>query len=127
MKNSPWFILSIAITIISGAAFAQTESFRYESHGKRDPFVSLVGPDRTSATKLEDILSADEIRLEGIGRGAKGTRTAIVNGQILKVGDKIGEIEVRDISEKSISITISGKAAQVDLPERGGLNSEKQK
>jgi hypothetical protein len=104
--------------------WAQADYFRYESHGKRDPFVCLVGPEKTSSSRLEDVLSVEEVKLEGIGTGAKGGRTAILNGQILKTGDKVGEIEVVGIQEKSVILKISGKTVQVDLPEQGGFKSE---
>lgn len=125
LRKTRIITLTAAAALTGICAFAQTGLFKYESHGKRDPFVSLVGPEKTASTRLEDVLSADEIRLEGIGMGARGARNAIVNGQILKVGDRVGEIEVKDISEKSVTLTIGGKAAQIDLPEQGGFKIEK--
>jgi len=93
---------------------------QYEAHGKRDPFVSLVGPEKTTSLKLEDIMSVDDVRLEGIATGAKGSMTAIINGEILKQGDKVGEVEMRKISTRSVTIAIGGNTYEIKLPEQGG-------
>ena len=79
-----------AITSLAGA-----ENFEYNAHGRRDPFVSLVGPEKPAVTKLSDITSVEDIRLEGIVSGAKGEMAAIMNGEILKQNEKIGNIKVK--------------------------------
>ena len=65
------------------------ESFVYDGHGKRDPFMPLVSSDGLVITYDED-LSVNDLALEGIVADASGNNAAIVNGKIVKVHDQIG-------------------------------------
>lgn len=99
------------------------ENFHYYSHGKRDPFVPLVGREKPAVMKLEDITSAEEVKLEGIvGTGDK--RSAIVNGEIMEEGDKVGEIEIKKITKRAVTMTISDAEYTIPLYEEGGGKSE---
>ena len=118
-----FMIVMTAISVIL-EPLAHCEGFKYESHGRRDPFVSLVGPEKSTITKLEDITSIDDINLEGIAIGAKGHRIAIINGEMLKERDKVGDIELKAIGKKAVRISIGDKEYKVNLPEEGGQKSE---
>lgn len=101
------------------------ETVQYEFRGKRDPFVPLVGMDRPTVTKLEDISSVDDIKLEGIAF-AGGKRIALLNGEVLKEGDRVGDVEMKAVANKFVTISISGKSYDIYLPgEEGGSNSGK--
>ena len=113
----------LAISVIV-ASLGTCEDFQYESRGKRDPFVPLIGSDKPTIARLEDITSIDDINLEGIAVGAKGTRSAIINGEILNEGAKIGDIEIKKISNKMVTLFMGGKEHTVKLPEEGGAKSE---
>lgn len=115
--------LFLAVGVIL-ASVGTCEDFQYESHGKRDPFVPLVGSEKPTIAKLEDITSIDDINLEGIAVGARGIRSAIINGEILRQGSKVGDIEIRKIGNKMVTLSISGKEYTVKLPEEGGMRSE---
>ena len=106
--------------LIAGAPYAAAENFEYNAHGKRDPFVSLVGVERPTVTKLSDITSVEDMRLEGIVSGAKGEMAAMVNGEIIKVNDKIGDIVVKSITKAGVTLTVGGKEYKLKLPEVGG-------
>jgi hypothetical protein len=103
---------------------AESQIFRYESHGKRDPFVPLIGQDKAAAAGLIDVTSVEDIKIEGIAVRADGKRTAIINGELMKENDKVGEVEVVKIDPRSVTILISGKEFKVKLPEEGGSKSE---
>lgn len=103
---------------------AESQIFKYESRGKRDPFVPLIGQDKAAAAGLIDVTSVEDIRIEGIAVGTDGKRTAIMNGELMKEKGKAGEIEVVKIDPKSVTILISGKEFKVKLPEEGGPKSE---
>ncbi len=105
---------------------ALCDGFKYESRGKRDPFVPLVGGSRPTVVKLEDITSAEDIKVEGIAIGAKGKKVAILNAEFLREGDKVGEVELKKIENKFVTISIGGKSYNIYLPgEEGGVKSEK--
>ena len=105
----------ILITVLSVSA-AQA--------AKRDPFVPLIGQEKTQVTGLSDVASIEDIRLEGIAAGADGKKAVMMNGEILNENEKIGEVEVKKIETKSVTILISGKAFSLELPEEGGAKSE---
>ena len=57
------------------------EEFRYDSHGRRDPFVS------PGQTVTANQMGRGELRLEGVIVDPKGTSYAIVNSQIVREGE----------------------------------------
>jgi hypothetical protein len=115
------FFLALAMT-----AYVYAEGFQYESRGKRDPFVALIGSDRPTVTKLEDISSVDDVKLEGIAIDGKGRQIVILNGETLKENDKVGDVELKKIGKKSITILIGGKSYDIYLPgEEGGIKGGK--
>lgn len=127
-KRITWAIISLVIVsagLILAANFANPQEFKYDSRGKRDPFVPLIGPDRAVATDLDDITSIDDVRLEGIAVGAQGKKVAMVNGEMLKEGEKIGSFEIKTITKTAVTFMISGKEYNLRLPEEGGAKSEK--
>jgi hypothetical protein len=113
-------VIFIVLTL-AAASPALAGTFSYESHGKRDPFVSLVGPDRSSATRLGDALSVEDIRLEGIATDSTNNKMAVMNGEIVRAGYRAGEIEIKSITDKTVTLSISGKEYTVSLPEQGGV------
>jgi hypothetical protein len=97
------------------------EQFQYDAHGKRDPMVPLVGQDRPSASVgFAEIASIDDVRLEGIAALASGSKTAIINGELVKEGLKSGEVEVKMITKNSVVLNIGGTEYTINLIEEGG-------
>ncbi|MBF0570775.1 MAG: hypothetical protein HQL12_02765 [Candidatus Omnitrophica bacterium] len=74
------------------SVYAQ-QSFVYDDHGKRDPFVPLVSSAGMVVTYDED-LSVNDLVLEGIVADASGNNIAIVNGKIVKARDQVGSYVV---------------------------------
>lgn len=123
-KTGVFLILSIAI--FAAVYFDSYAEVRYESRGRRDPFVPLIGMDRPAATRLEDVSSIADIKLEGIAVKAEGKKAAILNGEVLKEGDKVGEVELVKITNKYVTILVGGKSYDVNLSEEeGGMKSGK--
>ena len=76
--------------------------FVYDDHGKRDPFLPLVDSNGFIITYEDNLLLTDLV-LEGIILGGDdNTNLAIINGKVLKKGDKIGPFIVLNISAKSV-------------------------
>ena len=109
--------MTTLFTVASPAA----ENYAYDPHGKRDPFVPLIGQEKTGGSiKFVDIVSADDVRLEGIAGEMSGKNTAIINGELVKEGFRSGEVQVVKITKNSVTLTISGKEFTIKLPEEGG-------
>ena len=94
----------------------------YESKGKRDPFVPLVGQDRGNRSAgLGGIVSVNDVLLEGIAIGSSGKNIAILNGQIVKEKDKFGLLQIKKINKKTVEISIDGKVHTLSLQEEKGI------
>ncbi len=93
----------------------------YESKGKRDPFVPLVGVDKGGRSAgLDGIVSASDVFLEGIAIGPSGKNIAILNGQIVKEKDSFGLLQIKKISKKTVELSIDGKIYTLSLQEEKG-------
>ncbi|MDD5174226.1 MAG: hypothetical protein WC482_03935 [Candidatus Omnitrophota bacterium] len=94
----------------------------YESKGKRDPFVPLVGQDKGSnSAGLEGIISINDVILEGIAIGHSGKNVAILNGQMVKEKEKFGLLQIRKISKKTVELSIDGKVYKLSLQDEKGI------
>jgi hypothetical protein len=115
------FAVSLFLSISFSLPHAGAEQFRYDAHGKRDPAVPLIGQDKPGgAIPFSEIISPDDVKLEGIAGVMSGNKIAIINGEIVREGFVSGEIEVKKIMKKSVILTISGKEYDIPLPEEGG-------
>lgn len=99
------------------------DDYQYDSHGKRDPFVPLISIDRPAVSRLEDVTSIMDVKLEGIASSPGGKMAAILNGEIAKEGDRFGDIEIKNITKKTVTIVMGGKNYNIDLVEEGGSKS----
>lgn len=125
LKNISKAGLCLAIIAVMAPLADTSDVFKYESRGRRDPFVPLVGQERPAVLKLEDVTSINDVKLEGIAVGSQGKKMAVLNGEMVKEGDKFGDLEIKDINKKEISLTISGKPYKMNLAEEGGAEGEK--
>ena len=90
------------------------EEFLYDAKGKRDPFIPLVTPDGR-LLKLEQEEGVAGLLLEGIIYDKHGTSCAIVNSEIVRIGDKVGEFQVLKIEEKKVTFIKEGQITEVEL------------
>ena len=108
----------IAVFICCGVLFSQeaTKEFVYESGNKRDPLTPLVTKDGflisfDSEQELEDI------RVEGIIYDENDISYAIINGNIVKTGDRIGSIKVIRIEKNKVIIFKNEQIFAIELEE----------
>ncbi len=95
--------------------YAQKE-FTYDARGKRDPFIPLVTPDgRLLKLEKEETLSG--LSLEGIIYDEHGLSCAIVNGEVVRVSDKVGDYQVLKIEKNKVIFIKSGQTLEVELKE----------
>lgn len=111
---------SIFYLLSSILSFA--EDFAYNSKGKRDPFTPLIGEGAIYEVKQAvDINSIEDVSLEGILYDEKGGSSVILNGMVLKEGNKIGAVVVDKIEPKKVILLIGEERHGVELgKEKGG-------
>ena len=120
------------VLILTGAVIMACRLFKsadaaiavYDAHGRRDPFIPLIGQEKNVSARLTDVRSVYEVDLEGIAMGADGKRLAIINGEIMKVGDRVGDLEVKKIELNSVTISIDGNLHTINLTEEGRTRGE---
>jgi hypothetical protein len=117
-------VYTLIITALSGVSTSrcycaepEKAAAAYDAKGKRDPFVPLIGQERSSGADLASVVSVDDLKLEGIAAGAKGRQVAIINGQMVKESDKFGAIVIKNITPRSVRLSIEGKDYTLDLQE----------
>ena len=93
----------------------QSESFRYDPQGKRDPFVPLVRDGRLLSGTGSGAVSTGEPTLHGILWDPNGHSLALIDDTEVKVGDTVAGYQVTEIrqdgvvlknGEKSVVLTV---------------------
>ena len=102
---------------LTNNAYAQ-EGFKYDAKGKRDPFIPLVTPDGR-LLKLEKEETASGLLLEGIIYDEHGLSYCLVNGEVVRVSDKIGDYQVLKIENNKVIFIKGGQTLEVELKEEG--------
>jgi len=96
---------------------AEGDDFTYNAKGKRDPFVPLIGRAIPIIVTLKEVLSPNELTLEGIAIGAGGKQIAILNGQMVRENDRFGALLIKKISQKRVEFSIEGKDYKMNIRE----------
>ncbi len=93
------------------------EQYFYKNEGKRDPFISLISP----AGYLIDQDAQDNktLRLEGIIVDPKGDSIAIINGLMMRVGEKIGDSVISNIEENKVTVIQDNQKVDIELRREG--------
>lgn len=87
----------------------------YNSQNRRDPFLPLVS---TSGYVLDlgVDLEVSDLKVEGIMHEETKESLAIVNGKVVKKGDRIGDFTVEEISkDRVVFLGSDGKTIEVVL------------
>ena len=84
-------------------SLAFAEEFRYDNHGRRDPFVS------PAQAGFGTQLGQSELRLEGVIVDQKGGSYAIVNGEIVREGEKFQGFLLRKIEPNRVMFQKEGE------------------
>lgn len=90
------------------------QEFVYDSKGKRNPFIPLVTSDG-KLLKLETEESSEGLLLEGIIHDKKGISYAIVNGDVVRAGDNVGDYQVLRIEDNKVVFVKDGEPIEVEL------------
>ncbi len=106
-------VLTLAFFKMDQFVFASSseaqKDFVYNDHGKRDPFWSLLG-NRGAILNFDNDIQASDMILEGILVEPNAGSVAIINGNIIKVGDKVGFFIVKEIQ---VNVVILAKGQEI--------------
>lgn len=94
-------------------AFAQDQAI-YDAKGKRDPFIPLINAEGR-LLKLDNENSSRGLSLEGIIYDKNGQSLAIINSEIMQIGDKIIDYQVLKIEENAVILIKDGEIIRVAL------------
>lgn len=110
-------VLLLLLITMQGAVlgFAEEEAYVYDSRGKRDPFIPLVGVAVTTVGSLEDVMSIEDVKLQGVASNAAGVQIAIINGEMIKEGEKSGRVTLKKITKEKIIILIDEESYEISL------------
>lgn len=111
----PAFFCVVLAIILAPLASAE-DSLVYKAGGRRDPMIPLVTPQGL----IRDIKSQsghNGLSLEGIIYDAQHSSLAVINGEILKAGDNIGEVKILDIQEDRVMILKDNQVQEIRLEE----------
>ncbi len=98
------------ILFLTDFSLVFAEEFRYDSHGKRDPFLS-----QAFQNLGESQLSHGELRLEGIVIDKKGQSYAIVNSEIVREGQTFQGFLLKNITSKEVTFVKGEEEFKVQL------------
>ena len=118
-KKYAWVIVLFAVSVLVALSLAEAGNYEYNSRGRRDPFLPLLGSERVTASMLQDVTAIEDVKLEGIASGSQGNLIAILDGQMVKQGEKFGIVEIKEITKNSVRLLIGGKEYKLVLPEEG--------
>jgi len=92
---------------------AQEDKYTYKHQGKRDPFVPLI----SSSGYLINMPSADSssLLLEGILYDSSGDSIAIINGELVRVGETVGNAVVTAIELNKIIVIQDNERLEIEL------------
>ena len=108
-------VLLIAGLFISFSlgSFAQE---KYNSFGRRDPFVPLVGVTEVqSRGGLAGVYAVDDVTLQGIVTGPDGRKSAIINGDVIHEDQRMGNLYIESIGKDSVIIKINEERHELKL------------
>ncbi len=103
-------LLFLAVTLAAG------EQFIYDSKNKKDPFIPLVTSDGYILS-FEPLHEAGDIRLEGIIYDNNSKSFAIINGQVMGIGDKIGSFEILNVYSNGVEFLQGSKKIRIEIKE----------
>jgi len=89
---------------ISAGAQEEKAVFVYNDNGNRDPLLQLVSKNGVINNYDTDFLITD-LTLEGIIAGTGEGNFAIINGQIVKVNDKVGKYFISNIDSSAVYLS----------------------
>ena len=89
---------------------------KYNSYGRRDPFVPLVGvADTVTRGGIEGIASIQDVDLQGIVVSANGQKGVIMNGEVIGEGEIAGRIKIESVGSNTVVLRIDNELHEMKL------------
>lgn len=111
---------SLALVFLTAISSWAQENFVYDSQGKQDPFTPWVTSDgRLQILESREKKDVSELNLEGIIFDKYGLSYAIVNSEVVKLGDTIDGYQILKIEEKRVIFVRDGELKEVAIKEEG--------
>lgn len=89
------------------------QEYTYKFQGKRDPFIPLISP-AGYLVNLEP-QENEALRLEGIMYDAQGGSMVIINGELLKVGEAIGNAMISSIEPDKVVVIKDNEKVEIEF------------
>lgn len=107
------YFLIVGSALLLRGGFAAAEDYVYSFQGRRDPFIPLITP----AGYLVNLEPTEDkkMNVEGIMYDAKGNSMAIVNGELVRVGDTVGGAVVAGIEPNKVTVIQDNQKIEVEL------------
>ena len=94
------------------------DDFVYNSQGKPDPFIPWITADgRLQILESQEKKTESELNVEGIIFDKYGLSYAVVNGEVVKIGDTVDSYQVLKIEEKRVIFIKEGELKSIELKE----------
>lgn len=110
-KRKVRYVVSLWTFVLVSAAAAEQYTYKYE--GKRDPFIPLISS-TGYLINLEPENNAT-LRLEGVMYDPQGNSMAIINGELVRVGESIGDAVVSSIEPNKITVIKNNQKEEIEL------------
>lgn len=112
-------LFTIFLSFAPAVQSEEKSAIGYDSGGRRDPFVPLIGvaPKNTAIRGAWNILSVDDVFLQGVVINPDGTRSAVINGEVISAGETIDQVLIKSVGENNAMIEINGRTHELELYE----------
>ncbi|MGB2705423.1 MAG: hypothetical protein WBC74_00975 [Candidatus Omnitrophota bacterium] len=113
-------LIMVILILLTSTAYAeekQPQSHIYDHRGKRDPFIPLVGVTSGKIESLEDIMSIEDVSLQGIASDSTGKKAVIINGEMVKEGGGGGRLTVKKILRNEVILAIGDEEYRLSIYE----------
>lgn len=116
MKKALIIIGFLLVAVSLMAAEERETTFVYDSKGRRDPFLPLVSSEGY-LINAEPYSDASEVKVEGIIYDPRGNSFAIINTQVVRIGEKVGAFEVLKIEKDKVTLLKDTEKFEIYLKE----------
>ena len=101
-----------AFLLLNFKLFA-AEDIRYETGGRRDPFIPLVGPGGV----ITQTFDPANLRVEGIVFDPNGGSLVLINGEFYKQGETLQDVTVKSIFKDRVILVKDDEEKELWLQE----------
>ena len=116
MLLNKWFFLLFSLCFIFCTVVFAKDEFVYDAKGKRNPFIPLVSPEgRLLKLDKQEATSVEGLAIEGIIYDKFGRSFAVVNANVVGIGDMVGDYQVLKIQENKVIFIKDGELLELEL------------